>query len=78
MTMHDRRPGPGEDVPDEDRPAGEKLVPEAAPGLGPIGPGGDPAYMEGTLRGRGPRVGLILVAVVFGAAVVAAVVLVLR
>lgn len=78
MTTQDPRPDPGADVPDEDRSAEEKFLPEPAPGLGPIGPAGDPAYMEGTLRGRGPRVGLLLVVLAFAAAVAAAVVLVLR
>ncbi|HEY7530371.1 MAG TPA: hypothetical protein VIC56_06815 [Gemmatimonadota bacterium] len=78
MTTQDPRTPSGDGVPDEDRPADEKLVPEPAPGLGPIGPAGDPAYMEGTLRGRGPRVGLIVVVLAFGAAVVAAVALLLR
>lgn len=63
---------------DEDRPAGEKLVPKPAPGLGPIGPAGDPAYMEGTLAGPGPRRGFILTVTIMAALVLAAIVLLLR
>jgi hypothetical protein len=63
--------------PDEDRPADEKLVPRPAPGLGPIGPAGDPSYMEGTLRGKGPRLGLYVTVAVLGALVLLAIVLLL-
>ncbi|HEY7462365.1 MAG TPA: hypothetical protein VIC59_10890 [Gemmatimonadota bacterium] len=62
---------------DEDRPAGEKLVPKPAPGLGPIGPAGDPAYMEGTLAGPGPRRGFILTVAIMAALVLAAIALLL-
>ncbi len=68
----------GVDRADEDRPAGEKLVPKPAPGLGPIGPAGDPAYMEGTLAGPGPRRGFILTVAIMAALVLAAIVLLLR
>ncbi|MFN2432997.1 MAG: hypothetical protein ABR599_09355 [Gemmatimonadota bacterium] len=78
MTQHDEdQPRDGADNPDEERAAGEKLVPRPAPGIGPIGPAGDPSYMEGTLRGRGPRVGLYVTLGVVGALVVAAIALVL-
>ena len=62
---------------DEARPADEKLVPSPAPGVGPIGPGGDPSYMEGTLRGKGPRVGLYVTIAVVALLVIVAIVLVL-
>ncbi len=70
--------GGGDDPADDERPADEKLVPRAAPGLGPIGPAGDPAYMEGTLRGRGPRTGLYVTVGLVAALVLLAIVLVLR
>jgi hypothetical protein len=63
---------------DEDRPAGEKLVPKPAPGLGPIGPAGDPAYMEGTLAGPGPRLGFIVTVAIMAALVLTAIALLLR
>lgn len=62
---------------DEARPADEKLVPKPAPGIGPIGPAGDPAYMEGTLEGKGPRRGFYVTVLVIAGLVVAAIVLVL-
>jgi hypothetical protein len=66
------------DIGDEERPADEKLVPRPAPGLGPIGPAGDPSYMEGTLRGRGPRVGFYITVGVVAVLVLIAMMLVLR
>lgn len=76
MTASERARGPDEetnDASDEERPAGERLVPRPAPGLGPIGPAGDPSYMEGTLRGRGPRVGLYVTVAVLAVLVLAAI-----
>ena len=78
MTASGNGPAAGDpDAPDEERPADE-LVPRPAPGLGPIGPAGDPAYMEGTLQGRGPRVGLYLTVGAVAALVALAIVLLLR
>jgi hypothetical protein len=68
----------GPDVGDEERPADEKLVPRPAPGLGPIGPAGDPAYMEGTLRGKGPRVGFFITVGAIAVLVLLTIVLVLK
>ncbi len=66
-----------EDVGDGERPPDERLVPRPAPGIGPIGPAGDPSYMEGTLRGKGPRVGFYVTAAVVAALVALAIALVL-
>lgn len=63
---------------DEERPADEKFMPSPAPGLGPIGPAGDPDYMEGTLEGKGPRLGLYITVAVVAALVLVAIILVLR
>lgn len=65
-------------APDEERPADEKLLPRAVPGLGPIGPGGDPSYMEGTLAGKGPRRALYVTVGIVALLVLVAIVLVLR
>lgn len=62
---------------DEDRPADEKLVPRPAPGLGPIGPAGDPSYMEGTLSGVGPRRGFVVTVVLMAVLVILAIAFVL-
>lgn len=75
--MTEMRDDPDEQS-DEERAADEKLVPKPAPGVGPIGPAGDPAYMEGTLRGTGPRVGLYVTVGVIAVLVLAAIVMVLR
>ena len=77
MTAPERHPAGDPEGTDETRPADEKLVPAPAPGVGPIGPAGDPAYMEGTLEGRGPRVGLIVTVALVAVLVVAAIALVL-
>jgi hypothetical protein len=58
---------------DEDRPADEKLVPRPAPGLGPIGPAGDPSYMEGTLSGTGPRRGFVVIVALMAVLVILAI-----
>jgi hypothetical protein len=72
ILEEERGPAPA----DEERHADDKLVPKPAPGIGPIGPGGDPSYMEGTLRGRGPRVGLYVTVGVVAALVLVAIALV--
>jgi hypothetical protein len=71
------RNGDGE-TSDEERSADEKLVPSPAPGIGPIGPAGDPSYMEGTLEGKGPRRGLYITLAVMAILVILAIALVLR